>query len=252
MVAIVIRSALFHVAFYVNCAFWFVAAFLAYPFPRWAILMAARGWARTSMWLHERITGARVEFRGRENIPAGPLLVAAKHQSAWETMALLLFFRDPTYILKRELLWLPLFGWHLLRANQIPIDRGSRSVAMAKMTERARQAIAEGRQILIFPEGTRRKAGAEPAYKYGVARLYETLNCPCLPIAMTSGLAWPRNTLLHYPKPILVEFLPVIPAGLPPEVFYERLQSAIEPATNRLLAEAGYVPPSSSESQSSA
>ncbi|KAF0227973.1 MAG: hypothetical protein FD175_2367 [Beijerinckiaceae bacterium] len=240
MPLIILRSALFQVAFYLNCTFWFLAAMLAWPFPSGVMMWFARSWARTSLFLHEHIVGARVEFRGLERIPKGPVLVAAKHYSAWETMALLLFFPKATYILKRELLRTPLFGWHLLKAEQIPIDRGQRAQAMAKMQAHAKAAMGRGRQLLIFPEGTRRKVGAKPDYKYGVARLYAQLDVPCVPVAMTSGLAWPRNTLLHYPRPILVEFLEPIPAGLTPEVFFERVQETIESNTNRLLAEAGY------------
>lgn len=242
MPLIILRSALFHVAFYINCTFWFVGAMFSWPFPSSMMMRFARGWARSSLFLHELITGARVEFRGVERIPPGPLLVAAKHQSAWETMALLLFFPKATYILKRELLRLPLFGWHLIKAEQVPIDRGQRQQALAKMQERAKDAIARGRQMLIFPEGTRRKVGAPPDYKFGVARLYGQLNVPCVPVAMTSGLAWPRNTLLHYPRPILVEFLEPIPAGLKPEEFFARMQEAVESNTNRLLKEAGFDP----------
>lgn len=237
---IVLRSVVFHAAFYVNCTFWFLAAMLAWPFRSDVMMWFARSWARTSLFLHEIITGARVEFRGVERIPKGPLLVAAKHYSAWETMALLLFFPKATYILKRELLRLPLFGWHLLKAEQIPIDRGQRAQALAKMQAYAKRAITNGRQIIIFPEGTRRKVGAEPNYKFGVARLYGKLGVACVPVAMTSGLAWPRNTFLHFPRPILVEFLDPIPAGLEPEDFFSRIQETIERHTDRLLAEAGY------------
>lgn len=240
MLLIYIRSALFQVAFFLNCIFWFLAAMLAWPFPSWVMMKFARGWAGSSVWLHSAITGARVEFRGSERIPPGPVLVAAKHYSAWETMALLLYFPKATYILKRELLRIPLFGWHLLKAEQIPIDRGQRTQALQKMQQHAREALARGRQIIIFPEGTRRKVGAVPDYKFGVARLYGQLNVPCVPVALTSGLAWPRNTLLHYPRPILVEFLEPIPAGLEPADFFARMQEAIERNTDRLLTEAGY------------
>jgi 1-acyl-sn-glycerol-3-phosphate acyltransferase len=239
---LVLRSILFQAAFYANCTLWFLAAMLAWPLPSRFMIKFAHGWARTSLWLHRAITGAPVEFRGVERIPKGACLVAAKHHSAWETMALVYHVELPTYILKRELLRVPLFGWHLIKARQIPIDRGQRVAALAKMMVHAKAAIADGRQIIIFPEGTRRKVGAPPDYKYGVARLYAALGVPCLPVAMTSGLAWPRKTLLHYPRPILVEFLDPIPAGLDPDEFFARLQETIETNTNRLLAEAGYRP----------
>lgn len=240
MALIILRSALFHVLFYLNCTFWFVAAILSWPFPNVVMMWFAHWWSRSSVALHSLTTGATVEFRGVEHIPKGALLVAAKHHSAWETMALVRFFPKATYILKRELLRLPLFGWHLIKAQQIPIDRGQRAAALQRMTARAREAMARGRQILIFPEGTRRKVGAPPEYKFGVARLYAELGVPCLPVALTSGLAWPRNTLLHYPRRIIVEFLEPIPAGLPPEEFFERMRDAIETNTDRLLKEAGY------------
>ncbi|MCZ8260112.1 MAG: lysophospholipid acyltransferase family protein [Beijerinckiaceae bacterium] len=251
MPLIILRSVLFHLLFYPYCAFWFIIAIGTWPFPPALLMAAARGWARGAIWLHAITTGARFEFRGLDRIPAGSLLVAAKHHSAWETMALLLHVPHATYILKRELLKLPLFGWHLVKAQQIPIDRGQRQQALAKMQAYALEAVQRGRQIVIFPEGTRRKAGAPPEYKFGVARMYAQLNVPCIPVALTSGLAWPRNTLLHYPRRIIMEYLEPIPAGLPPEEFFERLKGAIEDNTNRLLAEAGYTPTSGSERRAS-
>lgn len=248
---IILRSLLFHLLFYPYCAFWFILAIGTWPFPVRGIMLVAHGWAWGALRLHALTTGASFEFRGVERIPEGALLVAAKHQSAWETMALLLHVKHPTYILKRELLRLPLFGWHLLKAQQIPIDRGQRQQAMAKMQTRAREVIAAGHQIMIFPEGTRKKVGAPPDYKYGVARMYEQLGVACVPVALTSGLAWPRNTLLHYPRKIIVEYLEPIPAGLPPQEFFQRLQVAIEDNTNRLLAEAGYTPTSGSDRSAS-
>lgn len=251
MPLILFRSVLFNLLFYPYCAFWFIVAIGTWPFPTGAIMMVARGWARGALWLHALTTGARFEFRGIERVPKGSFILAAKHQSAWETMGLLLHVPYPTYILKRELLRLPLFGWHLLKAKQIPIDRGQRQQALAKMQAHAREAVARGAQIMIFPEGTRTKVGAPPDYKFGVARMYAQLNVPCLPVALTSGLAWPRNTFLHFPRRIIVEYLEPIPAGLPPEVFFERLKTAIEDNTNRLLAEAGYALTSGSDRSAS-
>jgi 1-acyl-sn-glycerol-3-phosphate acyltransferase len=253
MPLIYLRSALFHALFYVHCTTWFVLAMLAWPLPGGAMLRFARWWSAGSVLLHEMVTGARVEIRGIDNIPPGPLLVAAKHQSAWETMALVLFFPKPSYILKRELLWVPLFGWHLMKADQIPIDRGDRQKALSAIAEGTRRAVRRGRQIMIFPEGTRRKVGAPPSYRFGVAKIYEALgDQPCIPVAVVSGLAWPRNTLLHYPRPIIVEFLPTIPGGLDPDEFFERMKASIEAANERLQAEAGYRPDKAGFNQSSA
>jgi 1-acyl-sn-glycerol-3-phosphate acyltransferase len=250
---ILLRSALFQVAFFAHCTIWFIMAIIGWVLPQQAMLTFARWWSAGGLFLHELIVGSRVEIRGEENVIRGPALVAAKHQSAWETMAIVLFFPKPTYILKRELIWLPLFGWHLLKAGQVPINRGDRQKALNSMTEGVRRATRQGRHILIFPEGTRRKVGAPPSYRYGVARIYASLgDVPCQPVALVSGLAWPRNTLLHYPRRIIMEFLPPIPAGLSGETFVERMKESVEDISGRLAAEAGYRAESSRSSQSSA
>jgi 1-acyl-sn-glycerol-3-phosphate acyltransferase len=183
------------------------------------------------------VCGITVEWRGLEKIPAGACLVAAKHQSVWETFALLTLFRDPTYILKRELLWLPLFGWAAWRARMIPVDRGGGKPALAAMAAHVRDALAAGKQIIIFPEGTRRPAGAEPKYKYGIAHLYGEGIAACVPIALNSGLFWPRRQFLRYPGTITVEILDPIAPGLAIDVFFERLQRDLEAATARLIAQ---------------
>lgn len=251
---IILRSAAFQVTYYSYSSLWFIMAIVGWVLPGGAMLRFARWWSAGGIYLHELIVGSRVEIRGQENIPVGPVLAAAKHQSAWETMAMVLFFPKPTYILKRELIWLPLFGWHLLKAGQVPINRGDRAKASAAMAEGVRKATQSGRHILIFPEGTRRKVGAPPNYRFGVARIYTALgDVPCAPVAIVSGLAWPRNTVLHYPRRIIMEFLPPIPPGLSGEAFFERVQHDIESTTNRLAAEAGYrAPDSAGLSQSSA
>lgn len=240
MILIVLRSILFQIAYVIGCIFWFIVASAAWFMKRGSMYGFGRGWARTILWLHRVIVGARVEFRGLERIPQGPLLFCAKHQSAWETMALLLYAHKYTYILKQELLDIPLFGRHLKCAEQIPIDRSKGRTALARMLVEARERLSRGAQIIIFPEGTRRRAGAVPAYKFGAAKIYSKINVPCVPVAMTSGLAWPRNTFLHYPRPILVEFLEPIPAGLDADTFQARMQEAIETNTDRLLDEAGF------------
>ena len=160
MPLIIFRSAMFQAAYYSHCVLWFLMAVVGWVLPGSVMLTFARWWAAGGLFLHEVIVGSRVEIRGEGNIVRGPVLVAAKHQSAWETMAIVLFFPKPTYILKRELIWLPLFGWHLLKAGQVPINRGDRQKALVAMAEGVRRATRQGRHILIFPEGTRRKVGA--------------------------------------------------------------------------------------------
>jgi 1-acyl-sn-glycerol-3-phosphate acyltransferase len=155
----------------------------------------------------------------------------------WETFALFMLLPDPTYVLKRELMWLPLFGWLATKARMIPIDRGSHTKALASMVAAARREAARGRQIVIFPEGTRRPPGAKPRYLPGVAFLYSELGLPCVPVALNSGLFWPRRSLRRYPGTVLVEVLDPIPPGLEKREFLSRLQNATEEATARLVAE---------------
>ncbi len=233
-----VRSLLFHLAAYLN---FLVQAVIFSPvlfLPERYFWPIGRFWVRSTLFLHRHLCGIDDDIRGRENIPAGGLIVAAKHQSAWETLRFVELLSLPCFIMKRQLLYVPLFGWYLKRAGMIPIDRGGGSAAIAAMTAHARRAVAEGRQIIIFPEGTRRAPLAPPQYRQGVARLYAALNVPCLPIALNSGLYWPRHSLTHRPGTIRAECLPPIAPGLPPEVFLARLKEILEPTAAALAAEA--------------
>ena len=234
---LVFRSLLFNVAFYVNLIAWLLAILPTLVMPRKAIIRVAQTWARSNLWLMRVIVGTKVEFRGRERIPPGGLLVAAKHQSFWETFALATLFDDPVFILKRELIWIPFFGWYLWKAGMVPVNRKAGSLALVEMNRRAREEVGRGRQILIFPEGTRRPPGAEPAYKFGIAHLYTTLGVPCLPVALNSGLFWPRRRFIRRPGTIVVEFLEPLAPGLPRAQFFKMVEDRIEAASQRLLAE---------------
>lgn len=235
---IFLRSLLFNIAFYVNVTVIMIVGLPAMLINRAAILEIARIWGRSSLWLLDKICGIKVEFRGLEHLERNGCIIAAKHQSVWETFALTTRVGDFTFILKRELTRIPLFGQYLVRANQIAIDRNSRSLALRQLIEQSTAAIADGRVIFIFPEGTRRPAGAPPAYKSGVTHLYAAAHAPCVPVALDSGLFWPRRKFLRRPGTVVVEFLPVIPPGLPKAAFFRLLQERIETATDRLIAEA--------------
>lgn len=235
---LLIRSLLFNVAFYLNLAFWLLAAMVTMVLPRRFLLKIALLWAETSLWWMRVIVGTRYEITGVENIPPGGIIMAAKHQSTWETFALVTVFRNPVYILKRELTWLPFFGWCLIKMRMIPVDRGARSRALQAVTRRAKVELGQnGRQLMIFPEGTRRPAGAEPAYKYGVTHLYAELGVPCVPVALNAGLYWPRRSLIKRPGTIKVEIMPAIPPGMDKVAFHALLQEQIETASDRLLAD---------------
>ena len=232
---LLIRSVVFNVLFYVNLFVHCVVAIPTLLMPRQAIVAVVRFWGRSNIWLLRQVCDLSVEWRGLDKIPAGPLLVASKHQSLWETFALTALFADPAFILKRELIWIPFFGWYAWKAGMIPVDRGRGSAALAAMTARARAELARGRQILIFPEGTRRAPGAQPNYKYGIVHLYEATGATCLPLALNSGLFWPRRSFRRYPGTIVVEVLDPVAPGLGRAEFAARLQQAIEAATARLL-----------------
>lgn len=235
MNTIFLRSLIYNVLFYV----WLVALILlalpTFLLPRAALLAVARFWSRSSIWLLRVVCGTKVEYRGVEKIPSGPLIVASKHQSMWETFALVQFFDQPLYILKRELLWIPFFGWYLSKAGMIGIDRGSGGKSLLEMVRRARDAVKGGRQLIIFPEGTRTAVDAPPQYKNGVGLIYAGCNAPCIPVALNSGLFWPRRNFMRYPGTLVVEFLDPLPAGLPREEFNARVSGAIEQASRRLV-----------------
>jgi 1-acyl-sn-glycerol-3-phosphate acyltransferase len=234
---VLVRSIIFNLLFYLNLIVQMLAAIPTMVMPRGAIVAVVKFWARTSVWLLRWVCGIKVEFRGLEKIPEGALIVASKHQSMWETFALFPLFADPAFILKRELMWIPFFGWYSWKAAMIPVDRGRRSQALAGLAASARAELARRRQIVIFPEGTRRSPGAEPSYKYGVVHLYAETQVSCLPIALNSGLFWPRRSFRRYPGTILVEVLDPIAPGLGKDEFAAKLEQGIEAATARLVEE---------------
>jgi len=234
---IVLRSTVFQVVFYLVTVIFSIASIPLFLLPPRAMVELARTWGAFNIWLLRVICGVRLEQRGRENIPAGAFLVASKHQSAWETFALMSLFDCPTYVLKRELTWIPVFGWSLLKAGMIPLERSAGRDALAGLIERVRRALAAGRQVIIFPEGTRRPVGAAPDYKLGVVQIYAASGASCLPVALNSGVFWPRRSFLRYPGTLVVEYLPPIPPGLQRAAFFRRLQHDIETATARLVAE---------------
>lgn len=233
-----VRSLAFNVLFYLNTAFWLIVGLPTFLMPYWGIVEIAKMWGRVNLILLRYVAGITYEIRGREKLPKGPLLVAAKHQSAWETFALLPLFENPLFIMKRELQWLPIFGWYTIKGRMVAVNRGGGSGTLAAMAERARIELAKNRQLIIFPEGTRRAAGAEPRYKYGVAILYEAEGVPCVPIALNSGVFWPRRSVTRMRQgKVLVEILDPIAPGLDKDVFFAQLQDRIEAATVRLIAE---------------
>jgi 1-acyl-sn-glycerol-3-phosphate acyltransferase len=235
----ILRSVAFNICFYLNTLVFLIIALPTFFLPYQAIVEVAKAWGRVNLVLLRAIAGVEFELRGGDKIPPGALIVAAKHQSAWETFALLHLFASPTFIMKRELHWIPIFGWLTIKGRMVAVDRGAGSQALVQMAERARLELARGRQLIIFPEGTRRPVGAEPRYKHGVTYLYTAEGVPCLPVALNSGVFWPRRSILRRPGRVVVEILDPIAPGLDKDIFIKRLQDEIETATARLVAEAG-------------
>lgn len=235
---IFLRSLAFNVFFYVHTFVWLLLLLPTEFLPKIWLWRGIKTWARVNRWALTAIGGVRVELRGLENLPPGGLVLVSKHQSTFETVSLLDLFGDPVYVFKKELLSIPLFGWYATKAEQIPVDRTAGRAALNEMAERARIEVGRGRQLIIYPEGTRRPAGAPPNYKHGVVHLYRALGAPVVPVALNSGLFWPRHGFLRHPGTLVVEFLPPIPPGRDPEQVFVEMQAAIETATDRLLAEA--------------
>jgi 1-acyl-sn-glycerol-3-phosphate acyltransferase len=234
---IVVRSVIFNIVAYASFV---LIALLGVPFliTERGALYIAKKWASMNVWTMQHVAGIKLEVRGLEHVPQGGCLIASKHQSALETFAMTPMIGDFAFILKRELNWVPLFGWYTARSGMIPVDRGARSAALRQIVHSSRIVLAKGRKIIIFPEGTRRPPGAEPDYKFGIVQLYAKLDTVCVPVAVNSGLFWPRRSFLRYPGTTVIEFLPPIPPGLDSHTFRARLQNDIETASNRLMAEA--------------
>jgi len=233
----VLRSLVFNLVFYLNLVVFLVGGIPFFFTPRKWSVRALQVWARVSIWWMRVIVGTTYEVRGLENIPEDGCLLIGKHQSLWETFAMLAIVGDPSIVLKRELTYIPLFGWFAIKFQMISVDRGAAASALRNMVKSARRAIGQSRQILIFPEGTRKAPGAEPDYKPGAAALYLNLKVSAVPFGLNSGLYWPRRQFMRYPGTILVEFGPAIPAGLKRKEFSPLAQEAIEEITDRLVKE---------------
>ncbi|MDJ0920471.1 MAG: lysophospholipid acyltransferase family protein [Henriciella sp.] len=208
--------------------------------PRAATLWAMRFYIRLLLLGLKWITGIAVEFRGLQHLPEGPLLVAGKHQATLDVFVPFLLFRDPIVVMKRELLWYPFLGWYALKSKMLPIDRDGGAQTVKKMLAVAKALVpkGKGRQMLIYPEGTRRLPGAEPDYKpAGTRAFYKALNLPLVPLATNSGLCWPAHGMTRRPGHVVYEILPPIEPGLPHKEMLARLEAELEAASERLLDE---------------
>jgi 1-acyl-sn-glycerol-3-phosphate acyltransferase len=236
---ITLRSLLFTVWLYLSIVVFAVGLSPALLMPHGAAMGVVKMWAHTVLFGLRWIAGVRVEVRGLEHRPTGAALVAAKHQGMLDVIAPFTVLDDACFVMKKELMPLPFFGWFAWKTGMIPVDRSAHAKALKDMVRHARDRLARNRQILIFPEGTRAPVGAEPDYKPGVAALYRDLGVPCVPVATNSGVHWPAHGFKRYPGRVVFEFLEPIPAGLKRGEFMKRVEESIETASTALLTPRG-------------
>ena len=210
--------------------------------PRQVMQRAAAFWCRGLIWLVGICCGLRWRLVGRDNLPAGAAVIAAKHQSAWDTLIFHVLVADPVFVLKRELLSVPLIGWYMRKGGSIPIDRAAGFRAIKAMLPAVDRALANGAQVIVFPEGTRTPPGQRRPYHPGIAAIYAHGGAPIVPVALNSGLYWRRRGFLKYPGLITLEVLPAMPSGMKRAAFMDELERRIEAATERLCAEVSYDP----------
>ncbi|QBX38763.1 1-acyl-sn-glycerol-3-phosphate acyltransferase [Brevundimonas sp. S30B] len=230
-----LRSLIFTLWLYLSMALYAVILSPALLMPHRQAMGVVRMWAKAVLWGLRIFAGVRVEVRGLEHLPTGPALVASKHQGMLDVVALLAILPDPCFVLKKELMPLPFFGWFAWKTKMIAVDRSGHAKALKDMARQARDRLSEGRQIIIFPEGTRTTPGQPGHYKPGVAAIYRDLDGPCWPVATNSGVSWPAHGFRRYPGLVAFEFLDPIPAGMKRAPFMALLESRIETASNALL-----------------
>jgi len=235
---IAIRSFIFNILFFGISSLFCIVMALSLALPRTILSHGFRYWMVLTMAILKAVVGLNIEVRGRENIPTGAALIISKHQSAWDTGIFFMLLDDPSYVLKKQLLNIPFYGWMLRKGEMVAIDRDGGASALKQMVRDSRAIIDKGRPLVIFPEGTRSAAGDKLPYHPGVAAIYKQTEVPVVPVALNSGLFWGRRSFAKKPGTIIIEFLPAIDQGLDRKSFMAALETRIEGATNLLLAEA--------------
>ena len=232
------RSLIYLIFFYTLTPLSLGVYILLLIFPRTVMQRAVGLWSRLMILGLKVICGCGMEFRGLENIPDGPVIFASKHQSAWETFIFYLLYDDPAYVLKKELMSIPIWGWLAVRADHIPVDRQGGASALREMIRSAKKKLAAGRPVVIFPEGTRAAPGEDRHYHPGVAALYTRTGARVVPVALNSGMFWGRKSFMKYPGRITMEFLPAVKPGGDRETFLRDLMAGIDRRSRALCEEA--------------
>ncbi|MBT4888540.1 MAG: 1-acyl-sn-glycerol-3-phosphate acyltransferase [Rhodospirillales bacterium] len=234
-----IRSTIFDILQLLATALSVLVFMLVMPLPWWIMQSVVNGWARIVRFLARYIMGIHVRVIGMENIPKGPIVIASKHQSAWDTSFFQTVFPRSVYIMKKELLSIPVWGWVARKVRSVAVDRAGGASALKALISDTLARLEEGRAVVIFPEGTRMLPGAQIDFHPGVAAIYKSAGVPVVPVALNSGLFWGRSNVGEKtPGTITVEFLPAIAPGGDRKAFMKDLQTSINEATARLEAEA--------------
>lgn len=233
-----IRSVLFNAFFLVLHAALVVGLLVLLPFPRRWMQAAVRVWTDGLRMGLKVIVGLVLEVRGRDNLPQGGCVIASKHQSALDTFVFYLLLDDPNYVMKKELMRIPVWGWHARKCGAISIDREGGAGALKQLIRDIEDRIKGERQVIVFPEGTRTAPGTRHPYNPGIAAVYGRIQAPVVPVALNSGLFWGRRSFNKKPGVVTVEFLPSMPPGLKRGPFMRELENRIETATEKLVAEA--------------
>lgn len=232
-----IRSLIFNFLFFFYATLFCILMMPALPFNRQLVQRGLKIWMTCTMTSLKYVAGVKMEYRGLENLPAGPAIIVSKHLSAWETGIFLMIVNDATYVLKKELLSIPLYGWILKKSKMIAIDRDGGGSSLKKLVNESLAALDDGRKVVIFPEGTRAVVGDKLPYHPGVAAVYKRTQAPVIPVALNSGLFWPRRKFLKQPGTIVLQYLEPMPTGLDRKSFMAELENRIETASLRLIEE---------------
>ena len=224
-----LRSALFAGALVLVTPPYALIALATFPLPPMVRYRIISGWSKLVVWLARSIVGIHWQVEGREHLPSRPAVILAKHQSAWETMAFQLIFPPQVHVLKRELLWIPFFGWGLALMSPIAIDRSRGVAALRAIARRGRERLEQGFWVVVFPEGTRVRLGERRPYQLGGAWLAAEAGAPVVPVAHNAGLVWPRNAFLKRPGTVTVRIGPMIDAtGRDPKAINDIAEAWIE------------------------
>ena len=232
---LVVRSFCFYVLAFIPTSIFCVTGVLCLVLPRFILVAYTRLWLRSIFFLLHYVQGISSHIEGKENLPTGPFIVASKHQAILETFFFPLLFDHPYIVLKKSLTRIPFWGWLAQKYDVIAIDRSNSKQSLRDLMEKGSKSFENGRPLLIFPEGTRTAPGVKTIYKSGIALLYAKLNLPVVPIAVNTGMVWPRKTFLNYPGRAVIKILPPIPPGLSKKEFMFNLEDVIEKESLKLM-----------------